>query len=198
MHCGSKLSRYTSTPACSILILLALAGCGGPKQAPPAAQPPEVSVITVRRQPVAVTTELPGRTSAYLVAQVRARVDGIVQRREFKEGAEVKANERLYKIDPAPYQAALNSAKAALAKAEANLASTSAQAERYKVLVAGNAISRQDYDNAVAAKGQAVADVAAGKAAVDTADSHQAFIECGLPVPCRNHGFVGQEDASLV
>ena len=124
-------------------------------------------MVTVHRGSVPVTTELPGRTSAYLVAQVRARVDGIVLKREFKEGGDVKAGQRLYQIDPAPYIAALNSATASLQKAQANLASTTAQAERYKVLVAANAVSKQDYDNAVAAQGQAAADVATGKAAVD-------------------------------
>jgi len=95
--------------------------------------------VTVHREPVPVTTELPGRTSAYLVAQVRARVDGIVQKREFKEGADVKAGQRLYQIDPAPYRAALDSALAALQKAQANVAAMNAQAERYKILIAATA-----------------------------------------------------------
>ncbi|GGC52578.1 hemolysin D [Paraburkholderia caffeinilytica] len=129
-----------------------------------------------------VTTELPGRTNAFLVAQVRARVDGIVLRREFTEGSQVKAGQRLYKIDPAPYIAALNSAKATLAKAQANLATTTAQANRYKVLVAANAVSKQDYDNAVAAEGQAAADVASGKAAVDTAQINLGYTDVTSPV----------------
>src|SRR5882724_8824026 len=98
--------------------LVVLGGCVNAKQAPQA-QPPEVSVVTVRKASVPVVTELPGRTSAYLVAQVRARVDGIVLKRDFKEGAEVKAGQRLYQIDPAPYRAALNSAQAGLAKSQA-------------------------------------------------------------------------------
>jgi len=126
-----------------------LAACG-PKQSAPPPQTPEVGVVTVQPTTVPVVTELPGRTSAFLVAQVRARVDGIVLRREFTEGSQVKAGQRLYKIDPAPYIATLNNAKATLAKAQANLASTTAQANRYKVLVAANAVSKQDYDNAVA------------------------------------------------
>src|SRR5713101_8035384 len=88
--------------------LVVLGGCVNAKQAPPASQPPEVSVVTVRKTSVPVVSELPGRTSAYLVAQVRARVDGIVLKREFKEGSEVKTGQRLYQIDPAPYIAALN------------------------------------------------------------------------------------------
>jgi membrane fusion protein (multidrug efflux system) len=141
--------------------------------------------VTVEPQVVPVTTELPGRTSAFLVAEVRARVDGIVLRREFTEGAEVKAGQRLYKIDPAPYIAALNNAKASLAKAQANLATTTAQASRYKVLVAANAVSKQDYDNAVAAQGQAAADVAAGKAAVDTAQINLGYTDVTSPITGR-------------
>lgn len=158
-----------------------LAACG-PKQSAPPQQTPEVGVVTVQPTAVPVVTELPGRTSAFLVAQVRARVDGIVLRREFTEGGEVKAGQRLYKIDPAPYIATLNNAKATLAKAQANLASTTAQANRYKVLVAANAVSKQDYDNAVAAEGQAAADVAAGKAAVDTAQINLGYTDVTSPV----------------
>ena len=158
-----------------------LAACG-PKQSAPPQQTPEVGVVTVQPTAVPVVTELPGRTSAFLVAQVRARVDGIVLRREFTEGGEVKAGQRLYKIDPAPYIATLNNAKATLAKAQANLASTTAQANRYKVLVAANAVSKQDYDNAVASAGQAAADVAAGKAAVDTAQINLGYTDVTSPV----------------
>jgi membrane fusion protein (multidrug efflux system) len=158
-----------------------LAACG-PKQSAPPPQTPEVGVVTVQPTAVPVVTELPGRTSAFLVAQVRARVDGIVLRREFTEGGQVKAGQRLYKIDPAPYIATLNNAKATLAKAQANLASVTAQANRYKVLVAANAVSKQDYDNAVASQGQAVADVAAGKAAVDTAQINLGYTDVVSPV----------------
>jgi len=169
---------------CVATAALALAACGQKQSAPPQ-QTPEVGVITVQPTPVPVLTELPGRTSAFLVAQVRARVDGIVQRREFTEGGEVKAGQRLYKIDPAPYLASLNSAKAALAKAEANLASTTAQANRYKVLVAANAVSKQDYDNAVAAQGQAAADVASAKASVETAQINLGYTDVVAPISGR-------------
>jgi membrane fusion protein (multidrug efflux system) len=158
-----------------------LAACGQKQSAPPP-QTPEVGIVTVEPTPVPLITELPGRTSAFLVAQVRARVDGIVLRREFTEGSEVKAGQRLYKIDPAPYIAQLDSAKATLQKAEANLASVTAQANRYKVLVAANAVSKQDYDNAVAAEGQAQADVASGKAAVDTARINLGYTDVVSPV----------------
>ncbi|MBC8748935.1 membrane fusion protein (multidrug efflux system) [Paraburkholderia sp. WC7.3g] len=169
--------RLISAATAAIL----LAACG-PKQSAPPPQTPEVGVVTLQPTTVPVVTELPGRTSAFLVAQVRARVDGIVLRREFTEGSEVKAGQRLYKIDPAPYIASLNNAKASLAKAQANLVTTTAQANRYKVLVAANAVSKQDYDNAVAAEGQAAADVAAGKAAVDTAQINLGYTDVTSPV----------------
>jgi membrane fusion protein (multidrug efflux system) len=168
-----------------ILAAMVLAGCGAAKPATTSSQPPQVSVLTVHRGSAPVATELPGRTSAYLVAQVRARVDGIVLTRAFKEGADVKAGQRLYQIDPAPYIAALNSATASLQKAEANLASTTAQAERFKVLVAANAVSKQDYDNAVAAQGQAAADVATGKAAVAMAQINLGYTNVVSPVTGR-------------
>src|SRR6266404_271012 len=177
-----QLCRVGIAPALAAMLLH---GCGASKPAPPPA-PPQVSVVTVHAGNVPITTDLPGRTSAYLVAQVRARVDGIVVKREFKEGGEVKAGQRLYQIDPAPYIAALNSATASLQKAEANLASTTAQAERYKVLVAANAVSKQEYDNAVAAQGQATADVATGKAAVAMAQINLGYTNVVSPITGRS------------
>ena len=164
--------------------LIALSACSGQKQTP-APQPPEVSVVTVRRGPVPLSIELPGRTSAYLVAQVRARVDGIVLKREFKEGSDVKANQRLYLVDPAPYRAALDSAVGTLEQAQANIASTTALAERYKVLSAGNAVSKQDYDNAIASRDQAAAALASGKAAVETAKINLGYTQVLSPITGR-------------
>ena len=161
-----------------------LAACGQKQSAPPP-QTPEVGVITVQPTTVPVASELPGRTSAFLNAQVRARVDGIVLRRDFVEGSDVKVGQRLYKIDPAPYIAALNNAKASLAKAQANVVTQNALVARYKVLVAANAVSKQDYDNAVAAQGQAVADVAAGRAAVDTAQINLGYTDVVSPITGR-------------
>jgi len=180
-----KTNRYRVTLAAT-LALLSLAACGPAKQAAPAPAAPQVSVITARRASVPVSTELPGRTSAYLVAQVRARVDGIVQKRSFQEGADVKANQALYQIDPAPYRAALDSALAARQKAEANLAAASSQADRYKILIGGNAVSKQAYDNAVAAQGQAAADVAAAKAAVATAGINLGYTSVTSPITGRS------------
>jgi len=172
-------------PGVATLLALALAGCGGKAAAPPAPQPTEVGIVTVARSPVGVFSELPGRTNAFLVAQVRARVDGVVQSRDFTEGAVVRAGQRLYKIDPAPYIAALNSAKATLARAQANLVAQNAQVERYKVLVAANAVARQTYDNAVATQGQALADVESGKAAVATAQINLGYTDVVSPISGR-------------
>ena len=162
-----------------------LGACVQARQTPAPVAPPEVTVVAVHRQAVPVTTELPGRTSPYLVAQVRARVDGIVLQRGFAEGSDVKANQRLYQIDPAPYRAALDNAKAAEQKAQANLASTSALAERYKILLDGNGVSKQDYDNAVAAQGQAAADLAAAKAMVQQASINLGYTSVAAPIAGR-------------
>ncbi|AOY94327.1 efflux transporter periplasmic adaptor subunit [Cupriavidus sp. USMAA2-4] len=178
-----RVERVSSLLVCAAAAA-ALSACGK-KQAAPQAPMPEAGVYTVQTTPVPVVSELPGRTSAFLVAQVRARVDGIVLRRVFTEGDDVKAGQLLYKIDPQPYIAALNSAKAALAKAEANVATQQALVQRYKVLVAGNAVSKQDYDNAVAALGQAQADVAAGKAAVQTAQINLGYTDVTSPITGR-------------
>jgi membrane fusion protein, multidrug efflux system len=176
-------------PACglpaALLLVVALGACTSAKTPDPAPQAPQVSVVTVHRGSVPVTTELPGRTSPYLVAQVRARVDGIVLKRDFIEGSEVSAGQRLYQIDPAPYQALLNSATASLQKAQANLGSTTAQAERYKVLVAANAVSQQDYDNAVSSQGQATADVATAQASIRTAQINLGYTSVLSPITGR-------------
>jgi membrane fusion protein (multidrug efflux system) len=133
-----------------------------------------------------MTTELPGRTSPVAVAQVRGRVDGIVLTRPFQEGADVNASQLLFQIDPAPYRAALDGAEAALQKAQANLATTTAQLERYKVLVGGNAVSKQAYDNAVAAQRQAAADVAAAKAATESARINLGYTSIVSPIAGRS------------
>ena len=166
-----------------------LAGCGQ-GAAPPAAgagAPPavEVGVVTVTQGTVGLMTELPGRTEASRVAQVRARVAGILQRQLFREGSEVKADQPLFEIDAASYRASLASAQASLARAEANLMQAQAQAERYKPLLDANAISQQDYVNAVAAHKQAQADVAIGKAAVQTAQINVGYAAVSSPIAGR-------------
>ena len=154
-------------------------------KAPPQAGPPEVAVVEVKPQRVAITTELPGRTSAYLVAEVRPQVGGIIQKRFFTEGSDVKAGDVLYQIDPATYQAAWDSAKAQLARAEANISTTRVRAERYKELVEIKAVSRQEYDDAAAALKQAEADIEAGKAAVETARINLAYTKVTAPIAGR-------------
>jgi membrane fusion protein (multidrug efflux system) len=142
--------RRAGLAAAGAVLALALSGCGADK-APKAAAVPVVSALTVERTSVPLALELPGRTAPFLLAEVRARVDGIVQDRRFVEGADVRKGDPLYLIDPAPYRAALSSAQATLQRARANLAGTSSQLDRYKVLVGGNAVSTQAYDNAEAA-----------------------------------------------
>jgi membrane fusion protein (multidrug efflux system) len=164
-----------------------LAGCGPGSAPPPANAPPpvEVGVVTVTATTVGLQTELPGRTEASRVAQVRARVAGILQRQLFREGSEVKANQALFQIDAAPYAAALASAQAVAARAQANLMQAQAQAERYKPLLEANAISQQDYISAVAAQKQAEADVAAGKAAVQLAQINLGYASVSSPISGR-------------
>ena len=153
------------------------AGPGG--GAPP---PAEVGVITVEPRAVGLATELPGRLEASRIAQVRARVAGVVLKRVFKEGSDVKAGQLLFQIDPAPYRASAASAQAALARAQANLAQASALAERYKPLLDANAISKQDYVNAVAAQKAAEADVAAARATVQTAQINLGYASVTAPI----------------
>lgn len=162
-----------------------LAGCD--RKPPPKASsgPVEVGVVTITPTAVTLTRELPGRTSAFRVAEVRARVDGIVLKRLFAEGSDVKEGQRLFVIDPAPYQAALDSARAILARSEANLANARLQAQRFTELVADNAVSRQEYDNAVAVLKATEAEVAAGRAAVRTAQINLGYTSVTAPVSGR-------------
>ncbi len=150
-------------------LLLASCGGGGDQQAGPPPGPPQVSVIEVRQQSVTLSTELPGRTSAYETSEVRPQVNGLVLARLFQEGDFVRAGQPLYRIDPSPYQAQVASARAAVARARAAIASSQALARRYGELVKINAISRQDFENATTSAQQAQADVAAQTAALRTA-----------------------------
>ena len=161
-----------------------LAACG---DQPKAGQrsPAEVSVITIMPERLTLVNELPGRIEANRVAQVRARVAGIVLKREFKEGSEVKAGQLLFRIDPAPYQAALKSAQAALSKAEANLTQATLKLTRYEPLVKINAISKQEFDDATAAQKQAAADVASARAAVTTAALNLGYANVTAPISGR-------------
>ncbi len=160
-------------------------GAAGPGAGAGAPPPPEVGVITVALRPVGIVTELPGRLEASRVAQVRARVPGIVQKRLFTEGSDVKAGQPLFQIDPASLQACVASAQATLARAQANVTQATAQAERYKPLLEANAISKQDYVNAVAAQKTAEADVAAARAALQTGQINLGFAAVTAPISGR-------------
>ncbi len=168
-------SNHFLTASTTLLALVSatvlLTACGGPPGGPPPqlSGPPQVGVLVVQPQRVALDTELPGRTVPYQIAEVRPQVTGLIQKRSFEEGSLVKAGEPLYQIDAASYQANYDSARAALAKSEANLRSTRLKSERYNELVAIKAVSQQDQDDASAALQQGEAEVASAKAALETA-----------------------------
>jgi membrane fusion protein, multidrug efflux system len=146
---------------------------------------PEVGTVTIQPQQVVLTTELPGRTCAYRVAEIRPQVNGIIQKRLFTEGSDVKAGQVLYQIDPAPGKAALDSAKATLAKSEANLPVTRLKFQRYKELLAEKAVCEQDYDDREAALKQAEADTEYCKAAVETARINLDYTRVTAPISGR-------------
>jgi membrane fusion protein, multidrug efflux system len=182
-----EISRLKYIPTIGLLIMiLVLTGCGktnANKQ--PGRGAPEVAVVTVKSGPVAIATELPGRTSSYLVAEVRPQVSGVIQKRSFTEGDDVKAGDVLYQIDPAPYQAAYDNARAALARAEANLPPIRLKSERYKELVTVKAVSQQEYDEASAGVKQVEAEVGVYKAAVETARINLAYTRITAPISGR-------------
>ncbi len=168
--------KYTGVAAL-VLLGLVTPGCKSSSAPPQAAMGPvEVGTVTIQPKPTMLTTQLPGRTSAYLVAEIRPQVNGIIQKREFREGSFVKEGQLLYQIDRAPYEAAYNQAKAAVATAEADLATAEAnlpairsRAERFKELVAIHAVGQQDYDDAAAALQQAEANIETRRKMVDSA-----------------------------
>ncbi|HUO11855.1 MAG TPA: efflux RND transporter periplasmic adaptor subunit [Caulobacteraceae bacterium] len=160
-----------------------LSGCGG--RPPSERPPPTVGVVTIEPQPVALTTELPGRTSPFEVADVRPQVGGIIQARLFAEGSIVRVGQLLYQIEPAPFQAAYDQAKAQLANAQANLVTTQLKAERYADLVKLHAVSSQDYDDAEAAFQQARATVQQDRAATEAARINLDFTRVTAPISGR-------------
>ena len=166
------------------LLLLALTSCSRPPNTPPMMPPAEVATVTVAPQSVVLKTELPGRTSPYLIAEIRPQVSGL-KKRLFTEGSDVKAGEALYQIDPAPFQAALDNAKAALARSEANLRALRTRAERFKQALADKAVSQQDFDDAAAALRQAEADVQYWKASVETARINLDYTKITAPIAGR-------------
>ena len=177
----------SSLMAITLLLLTALTATGCNKKQPPMppAGPPEVSVITIQPQRVVITSELSGRTSAHLTSEVRPQVGGIIKKRLFAEGSEVKAGQLLYQIEPASYESALASAKANQARAEASLGSIRLKAQRYQELVAINAVSQQDNDDAQATLKQAEAELSAARAAMDTARINLAYTRITAPIAGR-------------
>jgi membrane fusion protein, multidrug efflux system len=167
-----------------LLICYGLAGCDR-KPVQTLAPIPEVAVMSVTTQKITLTTELPGRTSAYRVAEIRPQVNGLILKRLFTEGQDVRANQTLYQIDPAPFHSALDNAKAALGRAEANVPAIRLRVERFQDLLVDNAVSRQDYDDAFASLKQAEADVAYWKATVATAQINLGYTAVKAPISGR-------------
>ena len=190
----SRLRGVRALRLATLAVALVLLGCGEKSETaagsaggkggggPP---PAEVGVITVQTRPVGLVTELPGRLEASRVAQVRARAAGILQKRLFAEGSDVRAGQPLFKIDPTSLQASVSAAQATLARAQATLTQASAQAERYKPLLEANAISKQDYINAVAAQKTAEADVAAARANLQTGQINLGYATVTAPISGR-------------
>ena len=169
-----------------LAIGLSLAACGQKKAAaPPPSAPAEVGIIVVKPERASLTTELSGRTVPHMIAEVRPQVSGIIKKRLFTEGNDVKAGQLLYQIDPATYEAAFASAKASQARVEASLVSVRLTEERYRDLVKIKAVSQQDYDSAFAAFKQAEADLAFAKAAVETARINLAYTKVVAPISGR-------------
>jgi len=164
---------------------LTFTGCSKPKPAAPPSTPPEVGIIVIKPEKVSLTTELSGRTVPQLIAEVRPQVSGIILKRLFTEGSDVKAGQILYQIDPASYEAAYASAKASQGRVEASLVSLRLSEGRYRDLVKIKAVSQQDYDNASAQLKQAEAELAVTKAAVETARINLAYTKVKAPISGR-------------
>ncbi len=162
---------------------LLLSGCKAKQQM--AMPMPEVAVIKVHTQPIVLTTELPGRTSAYRIAEIRPQVSGIIQKRLFTEGSDVNEGQVLYQIEPAPFQAAVNNAKASLARAEASLPSIKSRVERYKELLVAKAVSQQEFDDATSSQNQIEAEIQYYKAALDTANINLSYTKITAPISGR-------------
>jgi membrane fusion protein (multidrug efflux system) len=176
---STKTLAFTGLLAATALLAACAKDAGGP---PP---PPEVTIITLAPRTISITDQLPGRTTAFRVAEVRPQVTGIVKRRLFSEGGEVQAGQQLYQIDPGSYRAALNSAEAALKRAEAQAVSARLLQERYGPLIAANAVSKQENDDAIAANARAEADVAAARAQVDNARINVVYTQVLSPITGR-------------
>ncbi|MET0356295.1 MAG: efflux RND transporter periplasmic adaptor subunit, partial [Cellvibrio sp.] len=186
-------SKYLKLLAVGVFSASALAACGPKTPAAPAEPPPvEVGVIRVSAAATTVESDLPGRTSAYRKAEVRPQVSGIIQKRLFTEGADVKAGTQLYQIDPATYEAAYATAQAQLASAQANYAAAKARSTRYQTLIAAKTISQQDFDDVTATFAQAQANLEIGKAAVETARINLKYTKVVAPIS----GVIGKSNVT--
>ncbi|EEB3420394.1 efflux RND transporter periplasmic adaptor subunit [Salmonella enterica] len=181
----TKHARFSLLPSFIIFSAALLAGCNDQGDTQAHAGEPQVTVHVVETAPLAVTTELPGRTSAFRIAEVRPQVSGIVLKRNFTEGSDVEAGQSLYQIDPATYQADYDSAKGELAKSEAAAAIAHLTVKRYVPLVGTKYISQQEYDQAIADARQADAAVVAAKAAVESARINLAYTKVTSPISGR-------------
>jgi len=170
--------------AAAFAVVLALGACSR-EQPMPAMPKAEVTTVTVKPEALAIDTELPGRTSAYQSSEVRPQVGGILRKRLFDEGADVKAGQVLYEIDPATYQAAYDTARGDLAKAEASVISARPKAERYRNLVALDAVSKQSGDEALAALREAEASVIAAQASLQSAKINLGYTRITAPISGR-------------
>lgn len=190
--------------ASTVIFAAALLAACGDKEAPPPALP-EAAFVTITPEKMAIENELPGRIESYRTAEVRARVPGIILKRAFAEGSYVKQGQLLFQIDPRDYQAAVQSAKAALARAQANLVQADLKRKRYTPLVEINAVSKQEYDDAIAAQKQAAADVDAAKAELVRANLNLEYARVTAPISGRigrqmvtEGALVGQNEATLL
>ena len=181
---NNNRARWLMAVASILAVGLILGGCGK-KTTGPQNITPEVAVVTIQPKRVVITTELAGRTSANLVAEVRPQVGGIIQKRLFAEGSDVKAGQVLYQIDPATYQAAMDNARAGLSRSEANLSSIRLKADRLRELLAEKAVSQQDYDDAAAALKQTQADIQYWQATVETARINLKYTSITAPISGR-------------
>jgi len=182
-HANAVYKFLKRTVALVVLSIVFLpAGCDRQQQSSPPTAVPEVLVVTVQPQSVVLTTELPGRTSAFRIAEIRPQISGLIQKRLFTEGSNIKAGQVLYQIDPAPFQAVLDNAQAGLGKAEANLPAIRLRAERYREVLADKAVSQQDYDDVAAALKQAQAEIEYWKAQVETARINLGYTRVIAPI----------------
>ncbi|PSF20943.1 efflux transporter periplasmic adaptor subunit [Escherichia coli] len=181
----TKNARFSLLPSFIIVSAALLAGCNDQGETQAHSAEPQVTVHVVEKAPLAVTTELPGRTTAFRIAEVRPQVSGIVLKRNFTEGSDIEAGQSLYQIDPATYQADYDSAKGELAKSEAAAAIAHLTVKRYVPLVGTKYISQQEYDQAIADARQADASVIAAKAAVEGARINLAYTKVTSPISGR-------------